>query len=165
MANSAVSNTGPILHLFEIRIIKVLDIFSQVQISKEVEEELKKYRINISKKIEVISLEDTAKDTVKLLTNQYNLDLGEASAISLALQQKAGYFLTDDLDARDVASKYGIEVHGTIGLILRAFRKRILNKEDALLKVHELKSKSSLFITQDLIAKVIMAIEEFSIRK
>jgi predicted nucleic acid-binding protein len=161
MENRAVSDTGPIIHLSEINLIKVFDIFSLVAIPEEVEKELKNSRILISKKIKVFELSPDFKDKVKILTNQENLDLGEAFAIVLAMQEKIDYFLTDDLDARNVASKYNLQVHGTIGVILRAFREKIIDKKTAVEKVNELYSKSSLFITKDLVSNVLQAIEEF----
>lgn len=161
MENRAVSDTGPIIHLSEINLIKVFDIFSLVAIPKEVEKELKNSKILISKKIKVLGLFPDFKDKVKILTNQENLDLGEAFAIVLAMQEKIDYFLTDDLDARNVAIKYNLQVHGTIGVILRAFRERILDKKRAIEKVNELYAKSSLFITKDLVYNVLQAIEEF----
>lgn len=165
MGSKAVSNTGPLIHLFEIELLKVLDIFSIVIIPEAVKEELKRHRIKIAYKIKVVDLGDKAKDSVKLLTNQYDLGLGEASAISLALQEKTNYFLTDDLEARNVAKWYGLEVHGSVGIILRAFRDKRLNKIEAITKVHELKTKSSLFITEDIIVQIINAIEDFSRKK
>src|SRR3989338_9321415 len=105
MVHKAVSDTGPILHLYEIDLLKVLDIFSVVTISEIIKDELKRHRIKINSKIKVVDIIDKSKDNMKLLTNQYDLDLGEASAISLALQEKADYFLTDDLEARNVAKR------------------------------------------------------------
>jgi len=55
--------------------------------------------------------------------------LGEAQAIAPALQLKADYFLTDDLDARTVSTIHSIEAHGTAGIILRAFREKIIDKK------------------------------------
>ncbi|MBI2448739.1 hypothetical protein HYV49_00400 [Candidatus Pacearchaeota archaeon] len=69
--------------------------------------------------------------------------------------------MTDDLDARQVAKSYHLDVHVTIGIILRSFREKIISKELGIEKVRELKSKSSLFITQDLIDEVIKAIQNF----
>ncbi len=161
MENRAVSDTGPIIHLSEINLIKVFDIFSEVVIPEEVEKELKNNKILLFKKIRTIKLLPDFKDKVKILTNQEDLDLGEAFAIVLAMQEKADYFLTDDLDARGVAIKYNFQVHGTIGIILRAFRKRIIDKKTAIEKVNELYAKSSLFITKDLIDNVVRAVEEF----
>ena len=161
MENRAVSDTGPIIHLNEINLIKVFDIFSEVAIPEEVEKELKNSKITLFKKIRILKLLPDFKDKVKILTNQENLDLGEAFAIVLAMQEKADYFLTDDLDARTVAVKYNLQVHGSIGIVLRAFRKKIIDKKTAIEKVNELYAKSSLFITKDLIDNVVRAIEEF----
>ena len=161
MENKAVSDTGPIIHLSEINLIKAFDIFSVVVIPEAVERELKNNKIPIFKKIKILELSPDFKDKVKILTNQENLDLGEAFAIVLAMQEKTDYFLTDDLDARNVAIKYNLQVHGTIGVVLRAFREKIIDKKTAIEKVNELYTKSSLFITKDLVESVLKAIEEF----
>ncbi len=161
MESKAVSNTGPILHLSEIDSTNCLNIFSRILIPKEVENELVKNKIPIPRKVKVAALNSKAKDNVKILTYQYNLDLGESEAISLALQEKSDYFLTDDLEARQIAKKYNIEVHGTIGIILRSFREKILDKKTAIEKVRQLKADSSLFITQDLIGEIILSINDF----
>ena len=161
MENRAVSDTGPIIHLSEINLVKAFDIFSVVVIPQEIERELKNSKISMSKKIKILKLSPEFKDKVKILTNQENLDLGEAFAIVLAMQENADYFLTDDLDARNVAIKYNLQVHGTIGIILRAFREKIIDKKTVIEKVNELYLKSSLFITKDLVISVLRAIEEF----
>jgi len=157
----AVSDTGPIFHLSEISIVNSLNIFSKIVVPDEVIRELKNNRIEIPKNIDLKLLKDEWKDLVKILTNQKDLDLGESCAISLALQEKINCFLTDDLEARIVAKEYNLEVHGTVGIILRAFRERKIDKAMAIEKVRELKSKSSLFITQDLIEEIITSIKEF----
>jgi predicted nucleic acid-binding protein len=161
MANKAVSNTGPILHLTEINFTKSLNIFSVVLIPEEVAKELNKNKTQIPNKIKILNLKPERKDAVKVLTNQYNLNLGESEAITLALQEKIDYFLTDDLDARTVAPIYHLEVHGTIGIILRAFRERIIDKKTAIEKIHDIHTNSSLFITNDLIEQIIRAIKEY----
>jgi predicted nucleic acid-binding protein len=48
------------------------------------------------------------------------LDRGEAQALALAAQVKADWLLTDDAAARVVASQQGLEVHGSLGVILWA---------------------------------------------
>ena len=161
MANKIVSNTGPIIHLNEINFLEVLDIFSSVFIPEEVANELKKNNVLILRKIKIIKLTSESKDKVKIITNEYNLDLGEAEAITLALQEKIDYFITDDLEARKIAKKYFIEVHGTIGVVLRALKEKLIDKKTAIEKVNEPKTKSSLFITQDLINEITKAISEF----
>src|SRR3989344_1558754 len=138
----AVSNTGPILHLLEIDFIKALKIFKIIYIPNEVYEELSKKQLkkplNKIKNIKILKLNSRFKDTSKLFCEQYFIDLGEAEAVSLALQEKINLFLTDDLEARGVAKEYDLETHGTIGILLRAFKEKIINKEITIKKVKEL---------------------------
>jgi predicted nucleic acid-binding protein len=48
------------------------------------------------------------------------LDLGEASALTLALETQDCTVILDDLKARKTAAKLNIKVTGTIGVIVRA---------------------------------------------
>lgn len=48
------------------------------------------------------------------------LDAGEAAAVALARQVGADWFLTDDASARLFATALGIEVHGSLGILLWA---------------------------------------------
>lgn len=161
MANKAVSNTGPLIHLTEINLIESLDVFERVYIAGEVKNELLRNKINMPKRIRLINLKPQFKDVAEIFVNKFSIDLGESQSIALALQEKVDYFLTDDLDARTVANVHNIEAHGTVGIILRAFREKIINKEIAIKKVNELYNISSLFITKDLINQINNTINEF----
>lgn len=77
------------------------------------------------------------------------------------MQEKADYFLTDDLEARTVANVHDVDAHGTVGVILRAFREKLINKETAVKKVSELHTSSSLFITKDIVNQIINSINEY----
>lgn len=160
MVSRAVSNTGPIIHLSEIDLITALNVFDEIYICEEVKKELKEKRIKST--IKTLNLKGKFKDVSDILVNKFFLDLGEAQSIALALQERVNYFLTDDLEARTVANAHGLEAHGTVGIILRAFREKIINKEIALNKVNDLYDKSTLFITKDLIEKVIKSMKEFN---
>jgi predicted nucleic acid-binding protein len=48
------------------------------------------------------------------------LNVGEAEAISLARQLGADWLLTDDAAARLLAQSLGLEVHGSLGVVLWA---------------------------------------------
>ena len=163
MANKVISDTGLLIHLSEIDLIKALDAFKEIYIPEEVNNELKRNRIdkNVFNNVKIANLGPKFKDVAEIMVNKFSLDLGEAQAIALSLQEKADYFLTDDLGARTVANAHNIEAHGTVGIILRAFREKIINKKLALEKINELYTSSSLFITRDLIDQIIKSINEF----
>ena len=163
MANKVISDTGLLIHLSEIDLIKALDAFKEIYIPEDVNNELKRNRIdkNVFNNVKIANLGPKFKDVAEIMVNKFSLDLGEAQAIALSLQEKADYFLTDDLDARTVANAHNIEAHGTVGIILRAFREKIINKKLALEKINELYTSSSLFITRDLIDQIIKSINEF----
>ncbi len=91
------------------------------------------------------------KDISMLLVEKYNINLAESGSISLAMQEKADVFITDDLDARTTAKNFNMEVHGIVGIITRAFREGFISRETAISKIKELYEKSSLFITKDLV--------------
>ena len=84
------------------------------------------------------------------MASSYNLDLGEVEAISLCMQEGIKLLFTDDLEARIVAKSYNIEVHGTIGILVRSFREGILTEKEVIAKLELLRTKSSLFLTKDL---------------
>ena len=150
------------MHLAEIDLIRALDVFREVCIPEEVKNELKRNRAreDVFRKVKVLNLSGRFKDVADILVNKFSLDLGEAQAIALSLQERTSYFLTDDLDARETSKRHGVEAHGTVGVILRAFREKVVDKETAVKKVRELYTSSSLFITKDLINQITGAIDE-----
>ena len=148
-----VFDTGPFLHLHEIEALAVAEIVQLKYISQEVKEELEHYEIPLHsiKKILTPLLSLQYKNIAKILTEQYELELGESTAIALAQQEKISLFFTDDLDAREAAKKFHLEVHGTLGLLLRALREKQITQEEALEIVKRISTESSLFLTSDLV--------------
>lgn len=53
-------------------------------------------------------------------TLSHILDLGEASAISLALEIPGCTIILDDIKARTYAAKIGLKVTGTLGVLIKA---------------------------------------------
>ncbi len=159
MANEVCSDTGPILHLYEIKREDLFLIFDKIYVSNEVLEELKKY--SIIKFPNNIKIEKVNVEQVALLVNKYLLGLGESSALWLCLSLKIPTLLTDDLEVRDTAIILGLKPVGTLGIILRAMREKIINKQEARNIIFNLPSHSSLFITKDLIDYALSEIEKF----
>lgn len=51
---------------------------------------------------------------------ELEIDEGEASAISLAMEKETALLILDDLKARKVAGKLGLSFTGTLGVLLKA---------------------------------------------
>jgi len=164
--DKAVFDTGPFIHLNEINLLHILNLFKSIMAVDEVFNELNKNaalhgKIKNAGNIKLFQLKPKSKDISMLLAERYNINLAESSSISLAMQEKADIFITDDLDARTIAKNFNIEVHGTIGIIVRAFRESFISRETAINKIKELYGKSSLFITKDLVDWAIKEIMEY----
>lgn len=157
----AVADAGPIIHLSEIGAMKAFSVLAEVFIPEEVFNETKNLSVPNIKKV---NLNEKHKDLAKILTSSYNLDLGEAEAISLCMQEGIRLFLTDDMDARTVAKHYTFEVHGTVGLLVESFRAGIFTEKEAIAKLELLRTKSTLFITKDLLDWSIKRIREYSVK-
>ena len=54
------------------------------------------------------------------------VDPGEASAIALAHEIEIDYLVTDDLQARKLAVKLGLTIIGTLGILLKAKQKGLI---------------------------------------
>ena len=146
----AVLDPGPLIHLDQIGFTRVLDTIERILLSDEVIREFGSHS-SLPRNAARKRLEKSGKDLAVFLTEEYGIGTGEATAIALARQEGAQILFTDDLDAREVARQYGLEPHGTLAIVTRAYRERILGKADAIKCIEKLSSESSLYLTSDLV--------------
>ncbi|BAL99705.1 hypothetical protein CLDAP_16660 [Caldilinea aerophila DSM 14535 = NBRC 104270] len=76
----------------------------------------------------------------------------------MALHPKA-IFLTDDAAARLAAKGLGYQVHGSIGILLRAIRRRQRTHSEVLSVLRDLPARSSLYIRPGLLQEIITQLE------
>lgn len=74
----------------------------------------------------------TDKFSQQLLEIQ--IDKGEASAIALAMENSGSTLILDDYKARKIAEQLGIDITGTIGVIIKAKLKGIITSIKPLLE-------------------------------
>jgi predicted nucleic acid-binding protein len=67
---------------------------------------------------------------------------GEAESLSLAVEIKPDWFLTDDAAARLMAESLGMEAHGSLGVVLWVAAKRLISKNEAKARLDGLKNSS-----------------------
>ncbi len=149
-----VSDTGPLLHLSEAHALQILRSVGEVHIPKAVEAEMSRLASTwrIPTWITVDALGALQKKQAQAWQQAGLLDLGEAEAIALAKQIRADWLLTDDTAARLFAQAVGLEVHGSVGLVLWAAVMGHLQREEAEGVLDRL-AQSSLWISPRVLAE------------
>lgn len=149
-----VSNTTPLIALSKISKIELLKlIYHEIIIPVGVVEEYergksKEFYGDISKFdwIKVKKVEDE-----KTFEYLLDLDKGEAESIVLAKNIKADLLIIDELRGREFATLKGLTITGTVGVLLKAQEKQLI--QTALPFVYELKEKG-IWINDNLIQYV-----------
>ncbi|MCD8018901.1 MAG: DUF3368 domain-containing protein [Clostridiales bacterium] len=132
-----VSDSTPIISLLKIHHLDLLyHLFGEIWIPRAVYQELtfnKKFRqeaeqIINSEYIKKVTVEDAR--FVNRFRQKNGLDIGESEAIILSDEYKADILLMDEVKGRKVAKQMGLQVMGTIGILMAAFDERLLSSED-----------------------------------
>lgn len=140
-----VSNSGPLIHLARIDRLKLLkELFGKVIIPPEVKLEVvdrgkdegmaDAFLIELEIGNGWIEIDQSSKSTVKEIADSAGIDIGEAAAIMLA-RRRGLPVLIDDLAARRFAAGLGLEVAGSIGVLIKSARLHLISKGDALDKI------------------------------
>jgi uncharacterized protein len=119
---TAISN---LLHIGQLMLLK--DLFAKVLVPEQVVNEL----AAVEGFVETISKADyivPVHCAVILDTLQHNavLDEGERAAISYAVDNNADLLIIDELNGRRAATALGLNIIGTIGILMAAKKKKIL---------------------------------------
>jgi predicted nucleic acid-binding protein len=130
-----ISNTTPIISFMKIKGLHILrGIFSEVIISKGVYDELTakvflKEEINMINNCGFIKIREVKNEfAVKLIQKQLSLDLGESESIVLTNEIKANILIMDERKGRKIAQSMGLNITGTLGVILQAKNKGIIDE-------------------------------------
>ena len=157
--NIVVTDSGPIIHLSQIDADFAWNIFPKVYVPDIVKKEVtkfalpglntftdKRFNINISNK--------NILEKAKKLHKKYNMGKNDSIILAHAKSLKADLLLTDDLELRELASTEKIKPVGSVGILYRSFTKGQCNIKQLFKYLDSLFSKSSLYITKDLIQLV-----------
>jgi predicted nucleic acid-binding protein len=155
-----VSDAGPLIHLDELGCLDLLDDISRVAVPVAVRDEVLVHRSIDFARPPLVVVPDPLPDVV-IVTASRSLCLhaGERAALALFSAEGAEVFLTDDIAARLAAVQLGYRVHGTLGILLRAFRRRQRSREEVLQLVRDLPVRSSLFIKPNLIERAVTELQ------
>lgn len=132
-----ISNSTPILHLGKVGHLNLLQkCFEKISIPEEVFLEISA----LPESIEAILLQQAlAEKWIEMekvplapeLELFSGLDIGELKAISLALKKRKP-LLIDDKAGKQVAILFHVEAHGTLFVILEAYRRKFISQDEAI---------------------------------
>lgn len=157
MTRPVVCDAGPILHLDELDCLDLLTGFSSVLVPATVWTEVERHRPGalaapfLSKQEPVAASSDVE---IRSLCSAFSLDAGETACLELISPTPGAVLLTDDAAARLVVGLMRIEVHGTIGVLLRSIRTGQRDPEQVVKLLDELPSRCTLHITRALLDEV-----------
>jgi predicted nucleic acid-binding protein len=75
----------------------------------------------------------SVSDEKKTIAFHKIIDLGESSAIALAMETENALLIVDDRRARQVALGLGLEITGTLGVLIRAYENGIIQDIDSII--------------------------------
>ncbi len=162
----AISDSSTLIHMAGIGRLELLkEFYKKILISpavwKEVVEEGRGRRGAREVKeacnsgwIEVII--PTNETVVRLLERE--LHKGEAETIALAIERHPEVIFLDELEARRVANVYGLQITGTIGILIRA---KLLGKIASLREeLDRLRNDAGFWIRDEIYQRALQAVAE-----
>lgn len=160
---SVVCDAGPLIHLSELESLWLLGDFSSVLVPQQVWEEVERHRPAALQASDVslqkVEVPLSSEGSFQALVQTLALDLGEQAALALAQRHPEAIFLTDDAAARVAAQTLQLSVHGTIGILVRAIRRRQLQRHEVVTLLEQLPERSTLFISVGLLQEIIARIQ------
>lgn len=156
---AAVSDAGPLIHLCEIDGLPLLHIFDVIHLPHAVNVEISDSRENISKEIcvTVHRISETKTSLFIIEKGLENLHAGEIGCLYLCKQINLPILLTDDLSVRDAAKSFQITPVGSLGIVVKAYKRGLISLVEAEQRITDLYDISSLFVTRTIVE---LAIEQ-----
>lgn len=160
----AVCDTGPIIHLDELDSLDLISDFHPLIIPKAVQKEIIRHRPKIFQHdkvaFKIIDVTFPPEPQLLVLSKALLLDKGELESLSLMQENPGAILLTDDAAARIAGEELGYKVHGTIGMILRAIRKKTRTPKDVLKLLNEIPERTTLFLRPALLEDIIQKVKD-----
>ncbi len=138
-----ISNTSPLIHLAKVGKLELLKLlFKTIKIPLSVYNEIITHPNNTETVIVKKAVDDgwlrikrvLLKDPLKKFSTVAKAEL---EVIALAIQERE-IAIIDDRDAVQIANIFDVEVHGTLFVILKAVKQKLLKKEEAIKIVNQM---------------------------
>jgi len=161
---SVVCDAGPLIHLDELGCVDLLSDFQEVLVAEAVWQEVARHRPVVLRrravKLHLRRSLPEASPQLRNLAEALLLDAGEMASLRLMQEVSEGIFLTDDAAARLVGERLGYQVHGTVGVLVRALRQGQRTKRQVLNLLRAIPRRSTLYISRPLLDSVIEELKD-----
>jgi predicted nucleic acid-binding protein len=158
-----ISDAGPLIHLDELDSLDLLADFPLILVPDPVWEEVQRHRPQALSgdrcRLEHETVGSLADPELEALFSAFALDAGEKGALACLRSHPGAILLTDDAAARLAAKTLGFQVHGSIGILLRAMRRGQRTRPEVLTLLRELSQRSTLHIRPSLLHEIIAEVE------
>jgi predicted nucleic acid-binding protein len=164
--SAAVSDAGPIIHLFEIGCLGHLRIFDTLHIPDAVWSEA--VGQNRVPQDDVLGMNTVQRHTLSRSevtrfiqeNGLEHLHDGERECLYLCQQTGVTTLLTDDLSVREAAKHLGLTPVGSLGIVVRAYHLGHISLTDAKRHLADLYDVSSLFVTRAIVELAIERLDQ-----
>ena len=156
---TVVCDAGPVIHLHEADALLLLSNGGDVFVPPTVREEALPFLPVWPSWLHPRALSEDASRRAVLRCRLLGVHRGEAEAMGLAEEINADWLLTDDAAARLLAAGAGIEVHGSLGVVLWNAARGLTTQIDARARLHAL-SQSSLWVSDAILREAEGALRE-----
>jgi predicted nucleic acid-binding protein len=158
-----VCDAGPLIHLDELNCLDLLSGKARVLVPEIVWHEVQRHRPSALRHREVpltrVSDIPSADRKLKRYRRVVTVHRGEQQALRLMQRFPNALLLTDDNAARKLAELLNYEVHGTIGVLMDAWRRGGRTKRQILSLLRTIPQKSTLHISLKLLNTVIAQVQ------
>jgi len=161
----AVTNAGPLIALAKLGLVSLLArLYEIVLVPTTVFEEVvtrgleigeaDAYAVQLAvarRELQVITEETSEPEAIE---ENALLHSGELAAIRLARQERSDWLLLDDQLAREQAQQLGLNVKGTLGVIVDAYRQQLLSRTELEIVFQAILDRDDIWISDTLVRRV-----------
>ena len=159
-----VLDAGPLIHLDELECLFLLEGFETLLIPSVVWNEAAQHRplLTLSQipHAQVANPRGMPPLQITAATPVAELHAGELAALTLLHECGGGWLLSDDDAARQTAEALGYSVSGTLGLMLRGIRLRLISPAQVRAMIQDLRARSTLHVSRALLARFAASIPD-----